>query len=65
MTGPDKSPAPRRLTARGAATRARIVEAAADLMRIKGANATTLDRRQWRQQIPAVPAFPRQGSPDP
>ena len=32
-----------RLTARGAATRARIVEAAADLMRLRGVNATTLD----------------------
>src|ERR1700753_2943665 len=32
-----------RLTARGAATRARIVEAAAGLMRVKGVNATTLD----------------------
>src|ERR1700760_366652 len=43
MTRPDKSPPPRRLTARGAATRDRIVQAAADLMRIKGANGTTLD----------------------
>lgn len=32
-----------RLTARGAATRARIVEAAADLMYVRGVNATTLD----------------------
>jgi TetR/AcrR family transcriptional repressor of nem operon len=32
-----------RLTARGAATRARIVEAAAELMYVKGVNATTLD----------------------
>ena len=32
-----------RLTARGAATRARIVEAAADLMYVKGVAATTLD----------------------
>jgi TetR/AcrR family transcriptional repressor of nem operon len=32
-----------RLTARGAATRARIVEAAAELMYIRGVNATTLD----------------------
>lgn len=32
-----------RLTARGAATRARIVRAAADLMFVKGVNATTLD----------------------
>jgi AcrR family transcriptional regulator len=34
---------PRRLTARGASTRARIVEAAADLMYRKGVSATTLD----------------------
>lgn len=34
---------PRRLTARGAATRARIVTAAADLMYVRGVNATTLD----------------------
>lgn len=33
----------RRLTARGAKTKARIVGAAADLMYIKGVNATTLD----------------------
>jgi TetR/AcrR family transcriptional regulator, transcriptional repressor for nem operon len=33
----------RRLTARGAATRDRIVQAAADLMYVKGVNATTLD----------------------
>lgn len=32
-----------RLTARGAATRARIVESAAELMYVKGVNATTLD----------------------
>ena len=32
-----------RLTARGAATRARIVEAAAELMYVRGVNATTLD----------------------
>jgi AcrR family transcriptional regulator len=32
-----------RLTARGAATRARIVEAAAELMYVQGVNATTLD----------------------
>jgi TetR/AcrR family transcriptional repressor of nem operon len=32
-----------RLTPRGAATRARIVEAAAELMYVKGVNATTLD----------------------
>ena len=43
MSGPEKTPTPRRLTARGAATRARIVEAAAGLMRVKGANGTTLD----------------------
>jgi TetR/AcrR family transcriptional regulator, transcriptional repressor for nem operon len=43
MNGPDKTPPPRRLTVRGAATRARIVEAAAGLMRIKGVNGTTLD----------------------
>ncbi len=34
---------PRQLTARGQATRARIVDAAADLMYVKGVNATTLD----------------------
>src|ERR1700744_6714610 len=33
----------RRITARGAATRDRIVQAAADLMYVKGVNATTLD----------------------
>src|ERR1700749_112386 len=43
MSGPEKTPTPRRLTARGAATRARIVEGAARLMRVKGANGTTLD----------------------
>lgn len=32
-----------RLTSRGAATRSRIVEAAADLMYVRGVNATTLD----------------------
>jgi AcrR family transcriptional regulator len=32
-----------RLTSRGAATRTRIVEAAADLMYVRGVNATTLD----------------------
>jgi TetR/AcrR family transcriptional regulator, transcriptional repressor for nem operon len=43
VPGPtDVAPAPR-LTARGAATRARIVEAAADLMRVQGVTATTLD----------------------
>lgn len=34
---------PRQLTARGLATRTRIVDAAADLMYVKGVNATTLD----------------------
>ncbi|MBO0811868.1 MAG: TetR/AcrR family transcriptional regulator [Microlunatus sp.] len=33
----------RRLTARGARTKARIVSAAADLMRVKGVDATTMD----------------------
>src|ERR1700742_1383851 len=33
----------RRITARGAATRDRIVQAAADLMYVRGVNATTLD----------------------
>ncbi|MDN3355824.1 TetR/AcrR family transcriptional regulator [Actinomadura sp. DC4] len=37
------APRAARLTARGAATRARILEAAANLMHIKGINATTLD----------------------
>jgi TetR/AcrR family transcriptional repressor of nem operon len=37
------SPQGHRLTARGAATRDRIVQAAADLMYAKGVNATTLD----------------------
>ncbi len=37
------SPGHPRLTARGAATRDRIVHAAADLMYVKGVNATTLD----------------------
>lgn len=42
---PDPEPANgRRLTARGAKTRARIVTAAADLMRIQGVGATTLDQ---------------------
>lgn len=40
----EDSPRPgRRLTARGAATRARIVSAAAELMYLKGVTATTLD----------------------
>jgi TetR/AcrR family transcriptional repressor of nem operon len=42
MTTAD-SPNGRRLTARGAKTRARIVTAAADLMYIRGVGATTLD----------------------
>jgi TetR/AcrR family transcriptional repressor of nem operon len=37
------APQERRLTARGAATRDRIVQAAAELMLVKGVNATTLD----------------------
>jgi TetR/AcrR family transcriptional repressor of nem operon len=37
------SAASRRLTSRGLATRARIVDAAADLMYVQGVNATTLD----------------------
>jgi TetR/AcrR family transcriptional regulator, transcriptional repressor for nem operon len=37
------SPTGHRLTARGAATRDRILQAAADLMYVKGVNATTLD----------------------
>ncbi|HEY5395935.1 MAG TPA: TetR/AcrR family transcriptional regulator [Trebonia sp.] len=40
---PGGSPPGRRLTARGAATRDRIVAAAADLMYVKGVNATALD----------------------
>ena len=36
-------PTPARLTARGARTRERIVEAAADLMYVRGIGATTLD----------------------
>lgn len=42
MNAAEKLPEPR-LTSRGAATRARIVEAAAGLMRVQGVNATTLD----------------------
>src|SRR4051812_5325679 len=42
MTTAD-SPNGRRLTARGAKTRARIVAAAADLMHVQGVGATTLD----------------------
>src|SRR5262245_14044674 len=40
---PDDTQPERRLTARGAATRARIVAAAVDLMYVKGVNAITLD----------------------
>ncbi|MGH2386259.1 MAG: TetR/AcrR family transcriptional regulator [Candidatus Limnocylindria bacterium] len=43
MTRPENAQAGRRLTARGAATRERIVSAAIDLMYVKGVNATTLD----------------------
>jgi TetR/AcrR family transcriptional regulator, transcriptional repressor for nem operon len=43
VTRPENGQAGRRLTARGAATRERIVSAAADLMHVKGVNATTLD----------------------
>ena len=43
MTDADSDTRPRRLTARGAATRARILEAAAELIRAQGAAATTLD----------------------
>jgi TetR/AcrR family transcriptional regulator, transcriptional repressor for nem operon len=39
----DITGAPRRLTARGAATRARIVAAAADLMYVRGVGSTSLD----------------------
>jgi AcrR family transcriptional regulator len=39
----EASPQDRRLTARGAATRDRIVRAAADLMFVKGVHTTTLD----------------------
>jgi AcrR family transcriptional regulator len=39
----EASPQDRRLTTRGAATRDRIVQAAADLMYVKGVHATTLD----------------------
>ena len=40
---PEASPQDRPLTARGAATRDRIVQAAADLMYVKGVHPTTLD----------------------
>jgi AcrR family transcriptional regulator len=39
----DEEGAPARLTARGAATRARMVRAAADLIRVKGSSATSVD----------------------
>ncbi|WP_396910970.1 TetR/AcrR family transcriptional regulator [Mycolicibacterium sp.] len=39
----DERPVPRRTTARGEATRARIVSSAADLMYVRGVNAVTLD----------------------
>ncbi|MER7545490.1 TetR/AcrR family transcriptional regulator [Actinomadura sp.] len=43
MTGPESAEKGRRLTRRGAATRRRIVAAAAELMYMKGVSATTLD----------------------
>lgn len=43
MSRPEAAQAARKLTPRGAATRARIVAAALDLMYVKGVNATTLD----------------------
>lgn len=43
MIGPVASPGPRRVTARGARTRERIVTTAADLMYNQGVGATTLD----------------------
>ncbi|GAB1513125.1 TetR/AcrR family transcriptional regulator [Actinophytocola sp. KF-1] len=43
MSRPEGTPDTRRLTPRGAATRARIVAAAIELMYVKGVNATTLD----------------------
>ncbi len=43
MSRPENAQAVRRLTPRGAATRARIVAAALELMYVKGVNATTLD----------------------
>ncbi|HEY4098862.1 MAG TPA: TetR family transcriptional regulator [Baekduia sp.] len=42
-TDPDTRERPAQITARGAATRRRIVEAAAELMRANGVSATTLD----------------------
>ncbi|MFD9735206.1 TetR/AcrR family transcriptional regulator [Umezawaea sp. NPDC059074] len=43
MTDSPKASAKTRLTSRGEATRARILDAAANLMYVKGVNATTLD----------------------
>jgi AcrR family transcriptional regulator len=43
VSTPENGQAGRRITPRGAATSARIVAAAADLMYVKGVNATTLD----------------------
>ena len=43
VSRPENAPSERRLTPRGAATRARIVAAAADLMSVQGVHATTLD----------------------
>lgn len=43
VSRPEKAEATRRLTPRGAATRARIVASALELMYVKGVNATTLD----------------------
>lgn len=43
VSRPENAQAMRRLTPRGAATRARIVAAAIELMYMKGVNATTLD----------------------
>ncbi len=43
VSRPENAQAMRRLTPRGAATRARIVAAAVELMYVKGVNATTLD----------------------
>jgi TetR/AcrR family transcriptional repressor of nem operon len=43
VSRPENAQPGRRLTPRGAATRARIVAAAVELMYVKGVNATTLD----------------------
>jgi AcrR family transcriptional regulator len=43
VVNPESGTQASRLTARGAATRARILQAAADLMYVKGVGATTLD----------------------